>query len=179
MYGNEMDSVLSAMYAPNDRLGVELMGATKWNGLKKAVSKVTADAINKATNGVNIVPKAQLALKMANYVGGPRRVILNGDPLCSELFGPNVDFAAELLGESALSKLWSGTKKVTHKILEAGENIPVADAAVSRFRDIASVFSTGSKAADTATTLYENRGKVILICAGGGLLLYFLLRKKK
>lgn len=186
-YDYATNTVLNAMYAPNDRLGVELMGAVKWNGLKKAVSQLSANAVKKAvgTNPQTVLIAANNALQRARAVRPAKgsykfvkRSMLNGSPLCSELLGMNEDFAAELLGYS-LSDLWRQTKNVTHNILEAGENIPVVDAAVERFRDITGVVTGGKKAVDTAAVVYDNRGKIILIGAGAAILLYFLLRNKK
>lgn len=187
MYDVVTDNVLNAIYSPNDKLGVELMGAVKWNALKKAVAANTVSKINKKFGGnrakyLNNVVRAANAARSIDYTpaGMLRRVNVTtmNDPLCSELLGVNEEFANELLGYS-LSDLWRGTKKITHKVLEAGENVPVADAAVSRARDILSVFKTGSSAADTAATLYDNRGKIILIGGVGAFILYLILRKKK
>jgi len=180
-YDYATNTVLSAMYAPNDRLGVELMGAVKWNGLKRAVSNLSANAVKKAvgTNPQIMLIKANNALNRSKAIRPKKyRSILDGSPLCSELLGMNEDFAAELLGYS-LSDLWRQTKNVTHNVLNAGAKIPVVDAAVERFRDIEDVITGGKKAVDTAAVVYDNRGKIILIGAGAAILLYFLLRKKK
>jgi hypothetical protein len=187
MYEYVTDNVLNAIYAPNDRLGVELMGAAKWNALKKVVASKTVNQLNKVCGG-NRNKFISRAIKASKSVRNndpfkvartPARIanMLN-DPLCSELWGFNGEYAAELLGYS-IGDFTRQVKKVTHKALEAGENIPVIDAAVSRFRDIENVFSTGSKAADTAQTVYDNRGKIILIGGLGAFGLYLLLRKKK
>lgn len=190
MYEYVTDNVLNAIYSPNDRLGVELMGAAKWNALKKAVAANTVDKLNRMYGGdrsrfTNAVVKAAQKLRapsdVVSMAAKAKRLAKSGllsDPLCAELWGVNSDYADELLGYS-LSDLWRGTKKITHKVLEAGENIPVADAAVSRFRDITSIFKTGSSAADTAQTVYDNRGKIIIIGGLGAFGLYLLLRKKK
>ena len=187
MYDFTTDNVLNAIYAPNDRLGVELMGAAKWNALKKTVASNTVKQLNKVYGGnrnkfINRVVKAANAVRNNDPFNIARKSarianVLN-DPLCAELWGINGEYADELLGYS-LSDFTRQVKKVTHKALEAGENIPVIDAAVDRFRDIENVFSTGSKAADTAQTVYDNRGKIILIGGLGAFGLYLLLRKKK
>lgn len=189
MYEYVTDNVLNAIYAPNDHLGVEIMGAFKWNALKKAVAQYTVNKLNKTYSGNrNKFIEAARRASRTSY-GDPikqarrnalkvKNALLN-DPLCSELWGVNEDYAAELLGSYGLSDLWRQTKKVTHKVLEAGEKIPVADAAVARFRDITDIFKTGSSAADTAQTVYDNRGKIILIGGLGAFGLYLLLRKKK
>jgi hypothetical protein len=193
MYEYVTDNVLNAIYAPNDRLGVELMGAIKWNALKKAVAQKTVEKLNKTYSGnrnkfLEAVRRAQ-QLSAKNSSGDPiksakiaaiRYKISNlNDPLCGELWGVNNDYAVELLGSYGWGDFTRQVKKITHKALEAGENIPVIDAAVDRFRQIENVFSTGSKAADTAQTVYDNRGKIIIIGGLGALGLYLLLRKKK
>lgn len=151
------------MYDVNDRLGVELMGRGKWNGLKKIVTRMSADAINKAANNNGFRCRAVPAV---------------ADPLCAELFGYNENYCNELLG-GWWTDLKNNVAGATHTVLNAGSKIPVADAAVQRFRDIANVFKTGSDAADAAAVVYDNRGKIILIGGGLAILLYFLLRDKK
>lgn len=154
------------MYDVNDRLGVELMGRGKWNGLKKIVTRMSADAINKAAKNNGFRCRAVPAVTVA-------------DPLCSELFGCNKDYCVSLLGSYGFSDLWSDVKETTHNILNAGSKIPVADAAVQRFRDIENVFKTGSDAADAAVVVYDNRGKIILGGALLAFLIYLLMRNKK
>lgn len=190
MYDFTTDNVLNAIYSPNDRLGVELMGAAKWNSLKNAVAANTVNKLNRVYGGnrsrfsgavVEAARKMRAPSDPVSMAAKSKRLMKSGvlnDPLCSELWGINSDYADELLGYS-LSDLWRQTKNITHKVLEAGENIPVADAAVSRFRDITNIFKTGSTAADAAQTVYDNRGKIILIGGLGALGLYLLLRKKK
>lgn len=187
MYDFTTDNVLNAIYSPNDRLGVELMGAAKWNALKKTVAANTVNQLNKVCGGnrnkfIKRVVNAANAVRNNDPFNIARKSariasVLN-DPLCSELWGINGEYADELLGYS-FGDFTRQVKKVTHKALEAGENIPVIDAAVDRFRQIENVFSTGSKAADTAQTVYDNRGKIILIAGLGAFGLYLLLRKKK
>ena len=169
MYESELMGAVNNMFNVNDRLGVELMGAGKWNGLKRAVTTMSANAIKQSRAG-KFKP-----VSIVSYGLGRR---LNGDdPLCRELWGFNDDYAAELLGYN-LSDLWRQTKKVTHSALEAGENIPVVDAAVERFRNITGAITGAKSAADVATVAYDNRGKIILIGGGAAILLYLLLRKK-
>lgn len=190
MYDFTTDNVLNAIYSPNEKLGVELMGAAKWAQLKKAVAANTVNKLNQVYGG-NRARFSAAVVEAARKMRAPsdpvsiaqksasiRQSGLLNDPLCSELWGVNSDYADELLGYS-LSDLWRQTKKVTHSVLEAGEKIPVADAAVARFRDITNIFKTGSDAADTAATIYDNRGKIIIIGGLGALGLYLLLRKKK
>lgn len=188
MYEYVTDNVLNAIYAPNDRLGVELMGALKWNALKNKVAQNTVNKLNKIYSGsrtkfVEAAIKAARSsygdpIKQARRNSFKVKNALLSDPLCAELWGVNDDYAAELLGYS-VSDFTRQVKNLTHKALEAGENIPVIDAAVDRFRQFENVFSTGSKAADTAQTVYDNRGKIIIIGGLGAIGLYLLLRKKK
>lgn len=170
MYESELMGAVNNLFDVNDRLGVELMGAGKWNGLKRAVTTISANAIRQSRAG---------KFKPVSIVSSGLSRRLNGvdDPLCRELWGLNEDYAAELLGYN-LSDLWRQTKKVTHKVLEAGENVPVVDAAVARFRDITGAITGAKSAADVATVAYDNRGKIILIGGGAAILLYLLLRKK-
>lgn len=188
MYDHVTDSVLNAIYSPNDRLGVELMGANKWNALKSIVAAKTVKKLNERNGGnrsrfLNNVVRATNAARSNDYTAAgmmkrARRSEIMNDPLCEELWGVNEEFSNELLGYS-FSDFTRQVKKLTHKALEAGENIPVIDAAVDRFRQFENLFSTGSKASDAAQTVYENRGKIILIGGLGALGLYLLLRKKK
>lgn len=150
------------MYDVNDRLGVELMGRGKWNGLKKIVTRMSADAINKA----------------AKNNGFPCRAVPVVDPLCSQLFGYNENYCNELLG-GWWTDLKNNVAGATHTILNAGSKIPVADAAVQRFRDITNVFKTGSDAADAAAVVYDNRGKIILGGVALAIVIYLLTRDKK
>ena len=161
-YASLMGAV-NNMYDANDRLGVELMGRGKWNGLKKIVTRMSMDAINKA----------------ANNNGFPCRAVPVVDPLCSELFGCNKDYCVSLLGSYGFSDLWNGVKDTTHKILNAGSNIPIIDASVQKFRDLENVFKTGSDAADAAAVVYDNRGKIILGGVALAIVIYLLTRDKK
>lgn len=177
-----MNQVLSTMYAPNDRLGVELMGAIKWNALKKAVSQLSRNAVKNATGGVNTFNKAVNAFNRSRSVNPLTRARLvtrlNGT-LCGELLRPNEDFCSELLGANIWERAWDGIQDMTHNVLEFGEDKPFLKEAVSSFRDFTSALTGGKKAVDVATTAYDNRGKIILGGVGLALLLYFLLRKKK
>lgn len=151
------------MYDVNDRLGVELMGRGKWNGLKKIVTRMSADAINKASKNNGFRCRAVPAV---------------ADPLCAELFGYNENYCNELLG-GWWTDLKNNVAGATHTVLNAGSKIPVADAAVQRFRDIANVFKTGSDAADAAAVVYDNRGKIILGGVALAIVIYLLTRDKK
>lgn len=146
-YKNTLMGAVDDLFAVDDRLGVELMGAQKWNTLKRMVTNSTINALR--------MPKT--TRRVFSYVA---------DPVATKLFGFN-----DRLGEELLGGWWTDLKNSvasgTHKILEAGENIPIADAAVERFRDIASVFNFGSKAASSASSAYvwweQNKWKVIII----------------
>jgi len=190
MYEYVTDNVLNAIYAPNDRLGVELMGASLWNKLKQSVAQQTVNKLNKTYSGNRnkFLEAARRASRNSslNSSGDPIKIFRNAmkvsrlnDPLCAELWGVNEDYAAELLGSYGWSDFTRQVKNLTHQALEAGENIPVIDAAVDRFRQIENLFSSGSKAADTVQTVYDNRGKILIIGGLGALGLYLLLRKKK
>lgn len=185
---NEMKTVLSAMYAPNDRLGVELMGALNWNALKKAVTKATQKAVNRSTGGVGIIQKANAALNRSKqmplkYWGSSKKVKTLNGTVCGELLGMNDNFCSELLGSYGLSDLTRQVKNLTHQALEIGEKIPVIDAAVARVRDIEDVITGSKKAVDVtqnvASTVYDNRGKIILGGAALAFLFYILTRKRR
>lgn len=151
------------MYDVNDRLGVELMGRGKWNGLKKIVTRMSADAINKAAKNNGFRCRAVPAV---------------ADPLCAELFGYNENYCTELLG-GWWTDLKNNVAGATHKVLEVGSNIPVIDAAVEKFRDYENYFKTGSDAADAAAVVYDNRGKIILGGVALAIVIYLLTRDKK
>lgn len=195
MNNYELMGAVNALYDVNDRMGVELMGAPAWNGLKKAVVVHTANVLKGTCGGEllgaslsDILKKATKVVSSSIYpksakfaLGGKNFQVtqLNGtDALTRQLFGFNDDLGYELLGG-----WWTDAKNAvtgaTHQILNVGSKIPVVDAAVERFRDITGVITGGKKAVDTATVVYDNRGKIILIGGAAAILLYMLLRKKK
>ena len=194
MYDFTTDNVLNAIYAPNDRLGVELMGAAKWNALKKAVAAKTVDKLNKVYGGnrsrfsgavVEAARKMRAPSDPVSMAAKSKRIMKNAllnDPLCGELWGVNDDYAAELLGYS-WGDFGRQVKNLTHKVLEAGENIPIASAAVSEARKYGDFVQTAlglkKSGEEVVNTVYDNRGKIILIGGLGALGLYLLLRKKK
>ncbi|MEE6207016.1 MAG: hypothetical protein VZR95_03070 [Alphaproteobacteria bacterium] len=194
MYDFTTDNVLNAIYAPNDRLGVELMGAAKWNALKKAVAAKTVDKLNKVYGGnrsrfsgavVEAARKMRATSDPVSMAAKSKRFMKNpllNDPLCGELWGVNDDYAAELLGYS-WGDFGRQVKNLTHKVLEAGENIPIASAAVSEARKYGDFVQTAlglkKSGEEVVNTVYDNRGKIILIGGLGALGLYLLLRKKK
>lgn len=171
MYERELMGAINNMFDVNDRLGVELMGAGKWNGLKRAVTTISANAIRQSRAG-----KFKPSYIVSSGLG--RR--LNGvdDPLCRELWGINEDYAAELLGSYTLSDFGRQVKNLTHQALEIGENIPIIDAAVEKARGVGKALGLAKDTSDVVTVAYDNRGKIILLCGGAAILLYLLLRKK-
>lgn len=154
MYTSELLGAVDNLYCVDDRLGVELMGANKWNKLKRAVTISTTNILK--------APKFKKVYPSVNF----------RDPLTNKLFGFN-----DRLGEELLGGWWTDLKRNvasgTHKILEAGENIPVADAAVDRFRDIASIFNFGSKGASAVSSaaVWWEQNKVKVIVIGGVLVI--------
>lgn len=197
MYEYVTDNVLNAIYAPNDRLGVELMGASLWNKLKQSVAQQTVNKLNKTYSGnrnkfLEAVRRAQQLSTKSSY-GDPinqarrnafkvKNALLN-DPLCGELWGVNDDYAVELLGSYGWSDFKRQVGKITHNILEAGENIPIASAAVAEARKYGDYVQTAlglkKSGEDVVNTVYDNRGKILIIGGLGALGLYLLLRKKK
>lgn len=212
----ELMGAVNNLYDVNDRLGVELMGAGRWNGLKKIVTQMSADAINKnyaplmgwsfgksinkvvksptrsisnVTNRINpnkvassirnIITKTNPSKFSNKVIKASRKVSLHGDDaLCRQLWGFNEEYGEELLG-GWWTDLKNGVAGTTHKILEIGSKIPVADAAVERFRDITGVITGAKTATDVATVAYDNRGKIILIGGALAIVLYLVLRDKK
>lgn len=204
---NSLMGAVNNLYDVNDRLGVELMGAGRWNGLKKVVTRMSANAIQNANNaplmgfslssvgkgitsmGKGItkgVSRAARSIsgapsKVTRRVSyGAKRSFMHGDydALCAELWGFNDDYGEELLG-GLLTDLKNNVANVTHKILDVGSKIPVADAAVERFRDITGVITGAKTATDVATVAYDNRGKIILGGVALAIVIYLLTRDKK
>ena len=177
----ELMGVVNDLYNVNDRLGVELMGAGKWNALKKAVTNVSAAAVNAKIPNVSSIVKTLNNKNKVIDISGYNTLTLNGEPgdaLCQELFGYNYDYAAELLGRNWAGRLWDGVKETTHNVLNIGAKIPGVSDVVASIRDTADTIKGTKKAADVATVAYDNRGKIILIGGGAAILLYLLLRKK-
>ena len=111
MYDHVTDSVLNAIYSPNDRLGVELMGANQWNALKRIISAKTVKKLNERNGGnrskfLNNVVRATNAARSNDYTAAgmmkrarrARSQVMN-DPLCAELWGVNEEFSNELMSE--------------------------------------------------------------------------------
>lgn len=205
---NTLMGAVNNLYDVNDRLGVELMGAGHWNGLKKVVTRMSANAIQNAANnaplmgfslssvgkGITSMGKGitkGVSRAARSISGAPskvtrrvsfagKRAFLHGenDALCAELWGFNDDYAEELLG-GWWTDLKNGVADTTHKILNIGSKIPVADAAVERFRDITGVITGAKTATDVATVAYDNRGKIIIGGVALAIVIYLLTRDKK
>lgn len=177
MFDPATDNVLKAMYSPNDKLGVELMGAVKWNGLKKAVAAISGDAVKRAV-GVNPANINAAANRARMYAVRPSVTLQGNDPLVYELLGVNEGFCTELLGESLWQNIWGGISSGTHKILEWGEDIPIINASVERARETFATAKGIPTASEAAAVLYENRYKILVAALGVGAVVYFLTRKK-
>lgn len=163
-YKNTLLGAVDDLFAVDDRLGVELMGAPKWNKLKRIVTNTTINALR--------MPKT--TRRVFSYAA---------DPVVTKLFGFNDRLGEELLG-GWYTDLKNGVASWTHKLLEAGEDIPVIDAAVDKFRDYENYFNYGSKAASAASSAAvwweRNKWKVIII--GGAVIVggvYLLGRKSR
>lgn len=189
MFSPAMDNVLNAMYAPNDKLGVELMGATKWNGLKRAVSALSQDAVSRAigNNPAALYNAAKRAANRANsrniLIEAARRArgastLRGDDPFVYELLGVNENYCSELLGDGFFSDLWGSVKSGTHWLLEKGEDIPIINASVERFRQTVDTAKGVNSASGALTYITENSGKILLFGLGAGVLVYLLTRKK-
>lgn len=186
MYSSELLGAVDALFDVNDQMGVELMGAAKWNGLKKAVTKVTASAlanpktysgkgltamIRKAKSnksGSSWVDKINSKLKKTNSnikgIESIRRIAanLNGaDPLTNELFGFNDELGVELLGAKWYQKLGSAIADATHTVLNAGSKVPYISDAVSDVRSVANIFKKSSSANDSANAAIDSAGQWI------------------
>lgn len=186
----ELMGALNNLFDVNDRLGVELMGAGKWNGLKKSVTNISAAALKQVPTKISgfnrttsAIEKAVQTMKNKSNIidtSGYNSLTLNGEnnALCQELFGYNYEYAAELLGRNWAGRLWDGVKETTHQVLNIGAKIPGASNVVEAIRDTADTIKGTKKATEVATIAYDNRGKIILIGGGAAILLYLLLRKK-
>ena len=177
MYNSELLGAVDALFDVNDRMGVELMGAANWNGLKRAVVKYTGDQLlgwsvknlakSAANTGSSLVKKVSSAAKTMlpysttgehlvintfNVPAGAKQVqFLSGwDNLTRELFGPNDALGVELLGSKWYEKLGTSIKNATHSVLNAGSKIPYISDAVSDVRSVANIFKKSSSANDSA-----------------------------
>lgn len=201
---NTLMGAVNNLYDVNDRLGVELMGAGRWNGLKKVVTRMSANAIQNAENNAPLMGFSlssigkraggitkRVSRAASSISSSPSKVtrrlpifgkreFMHGenDALCAELWGFNDDYAEELLG-GWWTDLKNGVADTTHKILNVGSKIPVADAAVERFRDITGVITGAKTASDVATVAYDNRGKIIIGGVALAIVIYLLTRDKK
>ena len=167
MLNGELLGAVDALYNVNDKLGVELMGATNWNGLKKAVTQYSCKALQN--------PKCIVARSGYAY----------NDPITKELFGFNDLMGNELLG-GWWTDLKNGVANATHSVLNAGSKVPYISDAVSDVRSIANIFKKGNSANNSANAAIDNIGewikankvKVALGVGGAALILALLLRRK-
>ena len=177
MYNSELLGTIDALFDVDDRMGVELMGAANWNGLKRAVVKYTGDQLlgwsvkklakSAANTGSSLVKKVssaaktiiphsttseQLVINTFNVPAGAKQIqFLSGmDDLTRQLFGPNDALGVELLGAKWYQKLGSGIASATHSVLNAGSKIPYVSDAVRDVRSVANIFKKSSSANDSA-----------------------------
>lgn len=183
-YNSELLGTVNNLFDVNDRMGVELMGAAKWNGLKRAVVKYTGDQLlgwsvkniakSVANTGSGIAKKLTTAAKSVlpystssgehlvintfNVPAGAKQLqFLSGwDNLTRELFGPNDALGVELLGSKWYEKIGTGVKNATHTVLNAGSKIPYVSDAVSDVRSVANIFKKSSSANDSANAAISN-----------------------
>lgn len=166
---NTIDNKVNAMFTPNDRLGVEIMGPARWNRLK-------ANVANRARVAVARGPR-------------PSSTVAVVDPLANTLFGFNDAAGVEMLG-GWWTDLKKGVSSATHTALNAGANIPITSGLVSTIRDVGSYFKWGSKASNetdsaidaAAAAIKANKVKTALILGGVGvgaaLMVYYLGKRK-
>lgn len=183
-FNSELLGTVNNLFDVNDRMGVELMGAAKWNGLKRAVVQYTGDELlgwsvknmakSAANTGSSFVQKVSSAAKTMlpystssgghlvintfNVPAGAKQVqFLSGmDDLTRQLFGPNDALGVELLGSKWFEKIGTGIKNATHTVLNAGSKIPYVSDAVSDVRSFANIFKKSSSANDSANAAISN-----------------------
>ena len=168
-YNSELLGTVNNLFDVDDRMGVELMGATKWNGLKRAVVNVTANAIKNPI----------YAQRLSSGSGA--------DALTRQLFGLNDALGVELLGSKWYEKLGTSIKDATHSVLNAGSKIPYVSDAVSDVRSVANIFKKSSSANDSANAaisnvsewIQANKLKTALILGGTGFVIYKIATRKK
>lgn len=178
-----MDSTLlgavEALYDVDDQMGVELMGAPAWNGLKRAVVKHTAKVVSKAN------PWKVATTRQPSSFGSKVSKSATTDPLTKQLFGFN-----DQMGEELLGGWWTSLKKnvsgATHSVLNAGSKVPYVSDAVKDVRAVANIFKKSNDANDSANAVIDSAGEwikenKIKIIVGSGLAIggiYLLTRKK-
>lgn len=167
---NNTNTVVNKLYQPNDRLGVALMGAKKWNRLKMNVANTSR---NYAARG---------------YTPGVIRKTY-ASPIASQLMGFNDAAGVALLG-STWSNLKDTVTSTTHTALNIGKQIPITSGLVDTLRDVGSYFKWGSKASSetdsaidaAAKAIKANKIKTALILGGVGVgaafLIYYMGKKK-
>lgn len=197
-YENTLLGAVDAIFAVNDQMGVELMGAAKWNGLKRAVTKVTADALrksnptnsswsNKIISAVSKIKSQGNTPKSIREAMRPSSYLHGFDYLCDQLFGINYELGEELLGSIDFGVLGRKIKNATHDVLNAGSKVPYISDAVADVRSVANIFKKSSSANDSANALVDsastwiknNKLKIALVGGGTVAAIYFLTRKRK
>lgn len=172
------EKVLNSLYKPNDRLGVEMFGASDWNKLKGRVCGLTNAAIER------------------NYT--PRSVCYdpNYSAFFDVLFVPDKTKFTELLGAEApldyikgdafraFSKVSSGVTDILDKVpvispfVSAGRTVNQGLADMLKVFGLKSYKSTGEEEPPQAKNVAIGAGTILLI-AGGAYLLYRSSKKKK
>lgn len=170
--------LLNSLYKPNDRLGVEMFGASDWNKLKGRVCGLTNAAIER------------------NYT--PRSVCYdpNYSAFFDVLFVPDKTKFTELLGAEApldyikgdafraFSKVSSGVTDILDKVpvispfVSAGRTVNQGLADMLKVFGLKSYKGTGEEEAPQAKNVAIGAGTILLI-AGGVYLLYRSNKKKK
>ena len=172
------EKVLNSLYKPNDRLGVEMFGASDWNRLKGRVCGLTNAAIER------------------NYT--PRSVCYdpNYSAFFDVLFVPDKTKFTELLGAEApldyikgdafraFSKVSSGVTDILDKVpvispfVSAGRTVNQGLADMLKVFGLKSYKSKGEEEHPQAKNVAIGAGTILLI-AGGVYLLYRSSKKKK
>lgn len=170
--------LLNSLYKPNDRLGVEMFGASDWNKLKGRVCGLTNAAIER------------------NYT--PRSVCYdpNYSAFFDVLFVPDKTKFTELLGAEApldyikgdafraFSKVSSGVTDILDKVpvispfVSAGRTVNQGLADMLKVFGLKSYKSAGEEAPPQAKNVAIGAGTILLI-AGGVYLLYRSSKKNK
>lgn len=175
---SEIDNKVNSIFNVDDKLGVALMGRTKWNALKGEVATAARRKVQQGRGAIISTEGIKSAAR------------LNVDPVTAQLFGFNYENGAELLGYS-FTDFTRQVKNATHNVLNVGAQIPLTSGLVSTVRSIGDLFSFGKKAStetDTAidaaaAAIKANKVKTALIIGGLGLgtagLIYYMGKKKR
>ncbi|MBO4547137.1 MAG: hypothetical protein J5700_06130 [Treponema sp.] len=167
--------VIDSLYAPNDKLGVEMFGASDWNRLKGRVCGLTNAALSRSYN----------------CTGGTNP---NYSALFEVLFRPNRARFAEMLGADApidfISADWArGLSKIGSGITEGLNKIPFFTPWISAGRSINSGvasllknFGLSSKKAEEVAPTVAKTGLTlggVLLLGGAAYGVYYLTKKKR